>query len=57
MGVIGQGKIFGDVDAFNDRQYIYTVRTLTPNAKVYFLSATDFARHVETIDLDKMNFN
>jgi len=47
--VIGEGKIFGVSDAWLNRKNIYTLKTKTPEAKVFMLNASEFRRWLEEI--------
>ena len=43
----GSGHTFGDVDASNERQYMYTLRVKTSGVKVWVIDADTFMEHLE----------
>jgi CRP-like cAMP-binding protein len=47
---IGRGMIIGEVDALKQRDYVYTVKSATPNAQVYIIKFEDFLYHVNNND-------
>ena len=57
LGVIGEGKIFGVSDAWLNRKNIYTLKTKTPEAKVFMLNASEFRRWLEDIQNEKKKFD
>jgi|LauGreDrversion4_2_1035121.scaffolds.fasta_scaffold162585_1 hypothetical protein len=42
--------IIGEVDALKQRDYVYTVKSATPNAQVYIIKFEDFLYHVNNND-------
>ena len=35
IAILGKGKTFGDVDAYKNRRYMYTVRSCSRNVTMY----------------------
>ena len=46
LGIISKGQTFGDIDASRNRNYLYSLRTLTGEASVYSINAIEFMNHV-----------
>ena len=40
--ILGAGKSFGDIDAFKERKYMYSVRSTTNNVVLYEINSIDF---------------
>jgi CRP-like cAMP-binding protein len=54
MGVIGPGKIFGDVDAIARRRHVYTVKSKTPGASVYTCDSLTFTKLLSSVDPERV---
>lgn len=46
VGIISKGQTFGDCDASRNRNYLFTLRTITADACVYSINAVEFINHV-----------
>ena len=46
VGIVGQGKSFGDVDLHRKRKYMYTLRSLSSDCSVYMINKKDFIDHI-----------
>ena len=46
LGVYGVGKTFGDIDAYKERKYMYTMRARTRNVRYWSVSAGKFVLHI-----------
>lgn len=47
---VGQGKMIGEVDVATGRDYLYTLRSKTPNSSLYLISRIDFMHIVRQND-------
>lgn len=46
MGIVSKGQTFGDTDACRDRNYMYTLKTVSAGASAWTLNKTEFLNHV-----------
>ena len=49
LGVYGHGHIFGDMDAFIKREYLYTLRAKTHNVVILEIDATMFMNSLRAV--------
>ena len=53
VGIIGSGQTFGDIDAYRQRGYMYTLRTASSNCVFYECDARDFVTHIKSINKER----
>ena len=46
--ILGRGMSFGDIDAYKDRNYMYTYKTVSNNVKMYQIDANDFVMYLRS---------
>ena len=47
--IIGVGKSFGDIDAYKQRNYMYTLRSLSNNVVIYEVESVRFINIMKSI--------
>jgi len=48
VSVLGAGNTFGDIDAFKQRRYMYTLRSKSRETRFYELDASQFVMHLRS---------
>ena len=52
IAILGKGKTFGDVDAYKNRKYMYTVRSCSRHVTLYKIDARSFVMHLKSENKD-----
>ena len=53
MAILGAGKTFGDIDAYRNRGYMYSLKSASSDVILYEVDAKDFIVHVKSIGKDR----
>ena len=54
IGISGPGKTFGDIDAYKDRRYMYTLRTFSRDVRIWQIDAKKFLMYVKSHGRDNV---